>query len=82
MDTGLLLQYLVIALAVLVSAWVVAVKQFPGGVRRLRMALALPLLRNDGPDNWRRALGRWIAPPGQAGNDAACGSCNSCKPGR
>ena len=39
------LQYAVIALAVLVSAGVVAKKQFPGAVRRLRAAVALPLVR-------------------------------------
>ena len=41
MDTGLLIQYLIIAVAVLVSAWVVLKKQFPGTVRKLRGALAL-----------------------------------------
>ena len=45
MATGLLLQYAVIALAALVSAWVVVKKQFPGTVRRVRTALALALLR-------------------------------------
>ena len=78
MDTSLLLQYLVIGAAVLVSAWVVANKQFPGGVRKLRIALALPLLR-EGRAGWLRAIGRWIAPTGRAG-DHACGGCNSCDP--
>ena len=45
MDTGLLIQYLIIAVAVLVSAWVVLKKQFPGTVRTLRGALALALLK-------------------------------------
>lgn len=44
MDAGLLIQYLIIAVAVLVSAWVVLKKQFPGTVRKLRGALALALL--------------------------------------
>ncbi|KAF1719138.1 DUF6587 family protein [Pseudoxanthomonas wuyuanensis] len=78
MDTGLLLQYLVIAAAVLISAWVVANKQFPGGMRKLRIALALRLLR-EGRAEWLRAIGRRIAPPGRAA-DAACGGCNNCDP--
>ncbi|WP_319020023.1 DUF6587 family protein, partial [Xanthomonas sacchari] len=44
MSASLLVQYLVIALAVLVSAWVVLKKQFPGTARKLRGALALRLL--------------------------------------
>ena len=43
MDKGLLLQYLIIGLAVLVSAWGVLKKQFPGVVRKLR-----------GGGGWRR----------------------------
>ena len=51
-------------------------KQFPNATRRLRIALALPLLR-DGRPAWRRALAKKIAPPGQgAGKD--CGGCNGC----
>lgn len=76
MSAGLLAQYIVIALAVLVSAVVVMHKQFPNATRRLRIALALPLLR-DGHPAWLRALAKKIAPPGQgAGKD--CGGCNGC----
>ena len=76
MSAGLLAQYIVIALAVLVSAVVVMHKQFPNATRRLRIALALPLLR-DGRPTWLRALAKKIAPPGQgAGKD--CGGCNGC----
>lgn len=76
MSAGLLAQYIVIALAVLVSAVVVMHKQFPNATRRLRIALALPLLR-DGRPAWMRALAKKIAPPGQgAGKD--CGGCNGC----
>lgn len=78
MDGGLLLQYLVIALAVLVSAWVVLKKQFPGTVRRLRGALALPLLR-PARAPWLQSLGRRIAPPASGGG-GACGGCDSCGP--
>ena len=79
MDKGLLLQYLIIAVAVLVSAWVVLKKQFPGPVRKARIALALPLLR-EGRAAWQQKLGRWIAPAGSAANDAACGGCSGCGP--
>ncbi|WDM77716.1 hypothetical protein K6979_10735 [Xanthomonas cucurbitae] len=78
MDLSLTLQYVVIAVAVLLSVWVVMNKQFPGGLRRLRGALALVLLR-DGRPAWMRALGRRVAPPAtQAG--ASCGGCDSCGP--
>ncbi len=78
MDRGLLLQYAVIALAVLASAWVVLKKQFPGVVRKLRGALALWLVK---PQHSQRlqALGRKLAPP-VMGGDGACGSCNNCGP--
>ena len=79
MQRGLLLQYAIIALAVLVSAWVVLKKQFPGPVRKARIALALPLLR-EGRAAWQQRLGRWIAPAGSSANDAACGGCNGCGP--
>lgn len=78
MELSLLLQYLVIALAALVSAWVVLKKQFPGAARRLRGGLALWLLR---PQRGVRlqALGRKIAPPANAAG-GACGGCDSCGP--
>ncbi len=78
MDAGLLLQYVVIALAVLVSVVFVARRQFPNAVRRLCVALAVPMVREGRPE-WLRRLGRRIAPPVQSG-DASCGGCNSCGP--
>lgn len=81
MDASLALQYGIIAIAVLVSAWVVLKKQFPGPVRKARIALALPLLR-EGRAAWQQKLGRWIAPAGSlvngrvAGKD--CGGCDGC----
>jgi len=78
METGLLLQYAVIALAVLVSAWVVMKKQFPGTTRRLRSMLALALLK-PGRAAWMQGLGRKIAPPASGGG-GACGGCDSCGP--
>ncbi|MCC6295530.1 MAG: hypothetical protein IT469_02360 [Pseudomonadales bacterium] len=76
MSASLLLQYVVIALAVIVSAWVVAKKQFPGGVRRLRMALAIPMLR-EGRPAWLRTLGRKIASQVRSGA-GGCGGCRKC----
>ena len=76
MDTGLLVQYLVIALAVVASALVVMHKQFPAATRRLRVALALPLLR-DGTPGWMKSLGHAIAPVPRAGGKD-CGGCDSC----
>lgn len=78
MATGLLLQYVVIALAVLVSAWVVLKKQFPGVLRRVRGVLALALVRPQRAP-WMQALGRRIAPP-TSGGAGACGGCDSCGP--
>lgn len=75
MATSLLWQYLLIALAVLVSAWVVLSKQFPSAARRLRTALALPLLRPERP-TWLRTLGRRLAPPARSGG--GCAGCSSC----
>lgn len=78
MDKGLLLQYLIIALAVLVSAWVVLKKQFPGVLRRLRGALALWLVKPQRSPRLQ-AWGRRLAPP-PASSGGACGGCSSCGP--
>ena len=78
MDAGLLVQYAIIAVAVIASAWFVAKRQFPNAVRRLRMAVAVPMVR-DGRASWLQKLGRRIAPPAMS-NDGACGGCNSCGP--
>ena len=77
-DASLVLQYAIIAVAVVVSAWVVLKKQFPGPLRKVRIALALPLLR-EGHAGWVRRIGRWIAPPVNDAN-GACGGCSSCGP--
>ena len=78
MDAGLLAQYAIIAVAVIASAWFVARKQFPNAVRRLRIAIAVPLVR-EGRAAWMQKLGRQIAPP-SVSNDGSCGGCNSCGP--
>ena len=51
MDAGLLVQYAIIAVAVIASAWFVAKRQFPNAVRRLRVAVAVPMVR-DGRASW------------------------------
>ena len=78
MTTGLLAQYVVIALAVVASAAVVMRKQFPNVTRRLRIAIALPLLR-DGAPAWIKPLGRAIAPPAR-GAGKGCDGCDNCGP--
>lgn len=78
MSAGLFAQYVVIAIAVAVSAVVVARKQFPGGVRRLRIACALPLVR-DGRPQWMRTIGKRIAPPARAAGPN-CAGCDTCGP--
>ena len=80
MTASLLAQYAVIALAVLLSTAYVARRQFPAGVRRLRVACALPLAR-EGRSPWLRRLGRYIAPAPLA-VEGECGGCNNCGPGK
>ena len=76
MIQSLLVQYTIIALAVLVSAGVVMQKQFPNVTRRLRITIALPLMRQGRPA-WMQALAKRIAPAGHAGG-SDCGGCNGC----
>lgn len=78
MEAGLLVQYTVIALAVVLSAAYVARRQFPAAVRRLRVVLAVPMVR-DGKPRWLQRLGRAVAPPARGAVDG-CGSCNGCGP--
>jgi len=79
MTVGMLLQYVVVALAVLLSAWVVMRRQAPNMARHLRIALATLLMR-EGRSAWMRALGRRIAPMPIA--RGTCGSCDGCEPPR
>ena len=76
MAAGLVLQYVLVAIAVALSAWFVARRQFPDASRRLRLALALPLVRAGRP-GWAQGLGRWIAPVPAKGA-SACGGCDDC----
>lgn len=79
MAAGLLAQYLVIALAVLLSAAYVVRRQLPGPVRRLRIACAVLLVR-DGRPAWMQGIGRWIAPAVATGGDACGTGCSGCGP--
>ena len=81
MEAGLVAQYAVVALAVLASVVVVAKKQFPEGLRRLRIACAVPLVR-ERRARWIRGLGRWLAPAPRPAGQAGCGTCNACDNGR
>jgi hypothetical protein len=74
--SSLVLQYIVVALAVIVSAVVVVQKQFPGAVRRLRTASALWLLREQRAPALRR-LGYKLAPAASAAAPG-CGGCSGC----
>ena len=78
MSAGLLAQYAVIALAVVASLVVVMRKQFPNATRKLRVALALPLLREGSPA-WLKPIGRAIAPPARNASKG-CDGCDNCGP--
>jgi len=80
MTAWLLAQYAVIALAVLLSTAYVVRRQFPAGVRRLRVVCAVPLVR-EGRSPWLQRLGRYIAPAPLAA-ETGCGGCNNCDPGK
>jgi hypothetical protein len=77
MDAGLLAQYIVVALVVGLAAWMAFRRQFPGTTRRLRIAIALPLVR-EGRAAWMRRLGLRIAPPGSTSGSCGGGSCGGC----
>ena len=79
MSGGLLLQYLAVALAVALSAGYVVLSRFPGTVRRLRVALALPLLRAERARPLR-AIGKWLAPQPSVPADACGSGCDGCDP--
>lgn len=75
MGVSLLLQYLLIAVLVVVSAWVVLRSQFPLAARNLRTGLALALLR-EGRPGWMKRLGRKVAPATKG--EGGCGGCDGC----
>jgi len=73
-----MLQEFVIALLVLAAAAFVLHDRAPALSRRLRVALAVPLVR-EGRPAWMKRAGRWIAPPRLA--STGCGACTGCEPG-
>ena len=75
---ALWLQYLIVAGVVLAALWIFVKKQMPGTLRKTRLALAAPLVR-DGRPAWMRALARKIAPP-SSGGGSPCGGCDGCGP--
>ena len=76
MAWGLYAQYAVIVLVVMASVLIVMRSQFPAATRKLRIAMALPLLREGAP-GWMKGLGRRIAPMPRGGGNG-CGGCDSC----
>ena len=74
------LQYAIVGAVVAVALWIFAKKQLPGPLRRARLAIAAPLVR-DGRPAWMCSLARRIAPPSGGGGGLACGGCdNDCGP--
>lgn len=71
----LTLQYAIIALLVLASALYVLQHRLPTLSRRLRVAVAVRLLRVQRP-LWLHALARRIAPP-----SSQAGGCDGCSGG-
>ncbi|HEY4560307.1 MAG TPA: DUF6587 family protein [Lysobacter sp.] len=74
MDSGLVLQYVLVALAVLASLVYVLRTRFPQSMRRMRGWLAIRCIDSGSPRLAR--LGRRIAPAPRAKD--GCGSCGGC----
>lgn len=70
------LQWLIVSVAVLLSALFVFRKYAPQTVRHWRQQSAIALMR-DGNQGWRRALGLKIAPDPAAAMKS-CGGCDGC----
>lgn len=77
MSLSVLAQYLVIALAVLLSSAYVVRKQWPQAWRAARIHCAVPLLR-EGRAAWLQRIGRGIAPVPRMAGENGCGDCNNC----
>ena len=80
MNLSLLIQYGVIALAVLFSAGDVVQKQWPHALRAVRVHCAVPLVR-EGRAAWLRNIGRAIAPAPRPVGEVGCSGCHGCGPG-
>lgn len=80
MSTGLLVQYVVIGLVVLISALITFRKLAPQLTNRWMATVALHL---DQPTRaaWQRALGRRLQPKQATGNCSdGCSTCGACGP--
>ena len=78
-DLPLWLQYALVGAVVVLALWIFLKKQLPGTLRKARIALAAPLVREGRPP-WMRSLARRIAPPSGGGGSSACGGCDGCGP--
>ncbi|GAB2514527.1 DUF6587 family protein [Lysobacter humi (ex Lee et al. 2017)] len=74
MQTGQLLQHVLVALAVLASGGYVLHDRMPTATRRMRGWVALRCI--DAGPAWLHRIGLRLAPPVAAGG--ACGGCNGC----
>jgi hypothetical protein len=80
MSTGLLVQYVVIGVVVLISALITFRKLAPQLTNRWMATMALQL---DRPTHaaWQRALGRRLQPKQATGNCSdGCSTCGACGP--
>lgn len=73
---SLSLQYAVIAVAVLLALVFVWRTRLPASWRRMRIGIAIPLLR-EGRPAWMKRIGRAVA-PASALASGECGGCNGC----
>jgi hypothetical protein len=79
-STGLLAQYVVIGVVLLVSVLVVLRKLAPKPTARWLAAAALRLDRTDAPA-WKRALAHRLQPKQTTGNCSdGCDTCGACGP--
>jgi len=79
MSTGLVVQYVVVGLVVLVSALVAFRKLAPQLTNRWFAAASIRLARHD--SRFARALGRRLQPKQATGNCAdGCSTCGACGP--
>jgi hypothetical protein len=76
MHAVIAIQYVAVGIAVAASGVYVLNSRWPAGVRKMRIACAVPLVREARP-RWVRKVGAWIAP--RVRNAAACGDgCDGC----
>lgn len=80
MSTGLIVQYVIIALVVLAGAWITLRKLAPRLTSRWLAALALTLDR-PGSAAWKRSVAHRLQPKQSTGNCSdGCDTCGSCGP--